>query len=439
MHYNKIFIILLLLIIYKPGFSQEILTKDTAVALALENNYGIKVANNNVLRAKNNSSIYNSNYLPRVSANAGANYNNSNYDTEFQDGSTSTRDNAAYSVYNASLAVNYTLFDGFGRSYNYKILKETHKLSELEARQIIENTLLQLFIGYYEVARLTEDELNLITFLEISKNRLLRAQYNYEYGQSTKLDILNAEVDLNNDKIKHRNIKKLLANSRHNLNFVLGRDVNTVFEVDTSIAYTPGLILEDLISRTKNDNVFLLQANKNIEISNYQIKVSKSGWMPTVGVSGSYGYNNVANDASFTTANSTIDGFSAGINLSWNIFDGGMTKTRVQNAKISVENSEILKQQTEQSLERDVRNAWEALQNALFVLEAEGKNVETNKRNFARSEEQYKLGQITSIDFRLAQVNLLNAATNLNRAKFDTKIAELALLQVSGQLLNAEF
>ncbi len=439
MQNNKIFTIILLLIIYKSGFSQEILTKDTAVALALENNYGIKVANNNVLRAKNNSSIYNSNYLPKVLANAGANYNNSNYDTEFQDGSSNIRDNAVYNSYNASLAVNYTLFDGLGRSYNYKILKETHKLSQLEARQIIENTLLQLFIGYYEVARLTEDELNLITFIEISENRLLRAQYNYDYGQSTKLDILNAEVDLNNDKIKYRNIKKLLANSRHNLNFVLGRDVNIPFEVDTSITYTLGLNLEDLISRTKNDNVYLLQANKNLQISNYQIKVYKAGWMPTVGVSGSYGYNKLMNDLSFSTANLTIDGFSAGLNLSWNIFDGGLTKTRVQNAKISVENSQILKEQTEQSLERDVRNAWEAHQNALFVLEAEGKNVETNKRNFTRSGEQYKLGQINSIDFRLAQVNLLNAATNLNRAKFDTKIAELVLLQVSGQLLNAEF
>jgi len=439
MHYIKIFTTILLVVIYHSGFSQDTLTKDSAVIFALENNYGIKVANNNVLRAKNNSSIYNSNYLPKVSANAGANYNNSNYDTEFQDGGSSTRDNALYNAYNASLAINYTLFDGFGRSYNYKILKETHKLSQLEARQIIENTLLQLFIGYYEVARLTEDELNLITFIEISENRLLRAKYNYDYGQKTKLDVLNAEVDLNIDKIKHRNIKKLLANSRHNLNFVLGRDVNIPFVVDTSITYTPALILEDLISRTKNDNVYLLQANKNIEISNFQIKVNKSGWLPTVGISGSYGYNKLMNDASFSIANSTVDGFSAGVNLSWNIFDGGLTKTRVQNARISVENSQILKEQTEQNLERDVRNAWEAYQNALFVLEAEGKNVETNKRNFSRSEEQYKLGQITSIDFRLAQINLLNAATNLNRAKFDTKIAELVLLQVSGQLLNAEF
>ncbi|OQY01289.1 MAG: transporter [Bacteroidetes bacterium 4572_117] len=421
------------------GLSQEMLTKDTAVALALENNYGIKVANNNVLRAKNNSSIYNSSYLPKVSANAGANYNNSNYNTELQDGTSSTRNNAAYSSYNASLAVSYTLFDGFGRSYNYKILKETHKLSQLEARQIIENSLLQLFIGYYEVARLTEDELNLLAFIEISENRLLRAKYNYDYGQSTKLDILNAEVDLNNDKIKYRNIKKLLANSRHNLNVILGRDVNIPFAVDTGITYTSALILEDLISGTKKDNVSLLQVNKNIEISNYQIKVNKSGWLPTVGVSGSYGYNKLMNDASFSTANSSTNGFSAGINLSWNIFDGGMTKTRVQNAKISIENTQILREQTEQNLERDVRNAWEVYQNALFVLQAEGKNVETNKRNFARSEEQYKLGQITSINFRLAQVNLLNASTNLNQAKFDTKIAELVLLQVSGQLLNAEF
>ena len=65
--------------------------------------------------------------------------------------------------------------------------------------------------------------------------------------------------------------------------------------------------------------------------------------------------------------------------------------------------------------------------------------METNFRNFSRTEEQFELGQITTIEFRQAQINLLNAQSSLNQAKYDAKNAELIILQLSGDLLNLEF
>jgi outer membrane protein TolC len=84
-------------------------------------------------------------------------------------------------------------------------------------------------------------------------------------------------------------------------------------------------------------------------------------------------------------------------------------------------------------------NAWEVYQNNLFIVNAEQTNLATNERNFERSEELFKLGQLTSLQFRQAQVNLLNAQTNLNKATYEAKIAELVLLQLSGNLLNTNF
>jgi len=75
----------------------------------------------------------------------------------------------------------------------------------------------------------------------------------------------------------------------------------------------------------------------------------------------------------------------------------------------------------------------------LFVLQTQEKNLLTNNRNFQRSEEQFKLGQITSIEFRQAQVNLINAKVNRDTAKFDAKLAEINLLQLSGTLLDVKF
>ena len=91
--------------------------------------------------------------------------------------------------YNSAIEVSYTLFDGLGREYTFKRNKETAVLSELQARQIIEGALLQLFVSYYQVARLTENEISQKQTVDISKERLVRVKYGYEYGQNTKLDV----------------------------------------------------------------------------------------------------------------------------------------------------------------------------------------------------------------------------------------------------------
>jgi outer membrane protein TolC len=130
---------------------------------------------------------------------------------------------------------------------------------------------------------------------------------------------------------------------------------------------------------------------------------------------------------------------SGGINLTWNIFSGGRNRTQVQNAKINLETQQLQKQQIEIEVNRDFNNAWEDYENKLFILQTQQKNVQTNTDNFNRTEENFKLGQITSIEFRQAQLNLINAINAKNAAKYEAKLSELQLLQLSGELLNIEF
>jgi outer membrane protein TolC len=90
-------------------------------------------------------------------------------------------------------------------------------------------------------------------------------------------------------------------------------------------------------------------------------------------------------------------------------------------------------------VDRDLQNAWGNYKNARYILEVQDKNLQTNRNNFERSRERYQLGQITSIEFRQAQLNLLNAQQVRSQAKFNAKLAELEVLQVSGQLLDVNF
>ena len=435
----KYFVVSLLILFMVRIQAQNVLTTQEAVALALEYNYGIKIAKNSVEIADNNANILNAGFLPRVTGNGGATYNLDNTDAEFSNGNSTSLNGAESSRYNASVNLNYTLFDGLGRQYNYKRLKEEQQLSELEARETIENTMLQLFTVYYNVAQLSENTSALQQTLNISKERLIRAEYQFNYGQSTKLGVLNAQVDINNDSINVINAYQRLINSKRDLNVVLGNSVPSTFEVDTLITFVLQLNKQDLLEKVKANNVTLLQLEKNLLISEYNLKTWKSDYLPSLGLTGSYGWNKNDNNAASFLAVSKSTGLSAGFNLTWNLFDGGSTITRVKNAKIDLENRQLQKEQIVIDVERDFNNAWDDYQNKLTIFNVQEKNILTSKNNFERTQEKFRLGQVTSIEFRQAQLNLLNAELSRNQAKYEAKIAELFVLQLSGELLNVNF
>ena len=436
---NKITILIFLFLGALQGFSQEILTKKEALKITLENNFGIKIATNNIEIAKNNSSIYNSGFLPTATVSSGANFRQDNQTIDRQDGSSISIDGAETKSYNASLNLNYIIFDGLGRKYNYQQLKETYNLTELQAKQTIENTYLQLFTAYFQIARLSENKDNLNEALSISKRRLLRAKYQFEYGQSNKLELLNAEVDVNNDSITLISARQQLSNAKRGLNVILGVEKNVNYEVDTEVFFNEIMNFEDLTQKTFENNSTLKQNEINLAISEFNIKINKSNYLPSVGLNTSYGWNKSQNPATSFLAGSTSNGLNAGLSLSWNIFDGGSTKTRVANSKIALENQKILLDQQKLTIQNTLKNTWEEYQNQLFILHAQEKNVVTNQNNFDRTTERYKLGQITSIEFRLAQINLINSKTAFNNARFDAKLIELQLLQLSGDILNVNF
>ena len=446
----QLFSLLFLVSVMGVVAQDTLLSKEEAVVKALENNFGIQVAKNQVQIAENNQSVLNSGYLPTLTGNAGANYQRDDNTIEFpgrlsQDGSPFPDVNlykAEAQRFNGSLTANYVLFDGLGRFYNYKRLKEQYQLSELQARETIENTMLQLFSVYFEIARLTENDNVLKQALEISKQRIKRAEYAFEYGQNTKLDILNAQVDVTNDSINLLNTKQQLANAKRDLNVLLNQDLNATFVVDTLVNFIPKLKLRDYLSKSNLNNVAILQTEKNLAINDYDIKVNKSGYLPSIGLNGTYGWNlnQSAASAFFPgTNNFNTRNFGLGATLTWNLFDGGGTTVRVKNAKIAYENQELLKSQVELEVNRDIQNALAIYENRLNIFKIQEQNVLTNQNNFERSKEQFQLGRITSIEFRQAQINLLNAQTNKNLAKYDAKLSELQLLQLTGQLLNVEF
>lgn len=436
---NRWYVIIGLLSCQLGLSGQNVLAPSEAIELALKHNFGILIAQQSAELAENNADILNSNYLPTITAQAGGTYNRDNLSAEFSNGNETELTGAVSSRYNATLNLNYILFDGLGRRYNYKTLQEQHQLSQLEVRETIETTVLQLFSVYYTVAQLSENLDAINQAIEISKKRLTRAQYQYQYGQSTNLDLLNAQVDINNDSVNYINATQQLRNAKRDLNLLLGNALKDDFEVDPKIDFVVRDSKDSLWLAAQNKNVRMLQTERNLAIGELGIRSSKSVMLPSVGVTGSYGWNrNNNNPASFVLVSSNT-GLSGGLTLTWNLFDGGRSMAQVSNAKINLETQQLQRNQIVLELERDFKTAWDNLQNRLLLLGIQQRNIATSEDNFKRTKEKYQVGQVTSVEFRQAQLNLLNAELSTNQAKYQAKLAELELLQISGNLMNAAF
>ncbi|WP_026753673.1 TolC family protein [Sediminibacter sp. Hel_I_10] len=448
-HLSALFLILISVATAAKGFSQEELRKQDAIVQMLENNFGIQLAKKQIEIADNNRGILNSGYLPSIVGSADAQYSEDN-DTRsfpgvFEEDGTPREDTviegAETQQYGASVNVDYLLFDGLGRYYNYKQLKEEYNLTELEVRETIENTILQLFTVYYDVARLSENLNVLQQALDISRERVTRAQYQFDYGQNTKLEVLQAEVDVVTDSINVLSTKQQLQNAKRDLNVVLNRELETAFKVDTLVNFQNEIALESYVVDAKKNNVTYLQAEKQIAISDFQIKANRALLLPSIGLSGSYGWNRTNSPASafFPGSISKGESLTLGASLTWNLFDGGRSITNLKNSKILKDSEEIAKAQIELQIDRDIANAKGNYENLVTIFNIRAQNVDTNKNNLERSKERLNIGQINSIEFRQAQVNLIDAETSKNLAKYEAKLAELQLLQLTGQLLNVEF
>lgn len=419
---------------------QEILSKGDAISEIMANNFNVVISKKSIEIAENNTSIYNSGYLPTVTGSAGINYNRDNLKVEFQDGRVNELDGATSDSKTANLNLNYVLFNGFNRKYNVQRNAESLNRAQLNARSILETALTSLFNAYYEVAQTQENLKSLSQTLAVSKERLTRAQYGFDYGQNSRLDVSNAQVDVNTDSINYLNAAQSLYNAKRNLNFLMGkREASIDFEVDTGLGFAQLNEKDELKEQVLRENVTLLIARADQNLSRYDSRISKSNYFPTLSASAGYNYRKGNNNSASFLASNTSNGVTGGVSLGWNIFDGGGTRTATQNAKVNEELQNYTVEQLTLQIQVNFENAWADYENKRFIVNAQENNLSTNQQNFDRTQEQYKLGQVSSIDFRTAQSNLLRAQISLNTAKYDAKLAELLIFQLAGDIQEAQF
>ena len=201
--------------------AQEVLTIENAVKIALENNYEIKIASNDLKIGKTNVTSGNAGMLPKATATITDTNGIQNLSQTRSDGTVTSLDNAKSSSLNYGVGLDWTIFDGFKMFAKLDQLKELQKLGEAQLKLTIITKISNVNATYFDLVQQKQQLSALDSTIVISNQRLTLAQNRFTIGKASKLEVLNAQVDLNTDKVKLLRQKELFANTKILLNQIL--------------------------------------------------------------------------------------------------------------------------------------------------------------------------------------------------------------------------
>lgn len=413
--------------------AQELLTLEEAVEIALKNNYEIRLASNDLEIDQTSVSPGFAGMLPRVFASADTNNSTQNISQTRSDGTQIELDGAKNNNINYGVGLNWTIFDGLRMFARYDQLKELEKLGEAELQNIILSRVSDVMNTYYDLVQQQQQMKVLDSTLVISQQRVALADNRFTIGKSSKLEVLNAQVDFNTDKTLRFRQKEVYENTKIRLNEILARDTKTDFKVEEDILVAENLILADLERLAEQQNPQLRAQLINKRIAELELKKIKGNRFPLITANTGYNFSNSESSLGFTTQNNA-QGWNYGFTASIDIFNGSNQNRNEKIAKIQLENSTIAIEQQNQTLKSQLASAYQTYLTNIGLIELESNNESIAKENLDITLAKYRIGTIPTIEFRTAQLNYINSQLRLSNAKYQAKLSEIALKQLVGSL-----
>lgn len=432
---KKIFVFFVgLLSMLSTAGAQGYLTLKEAIATGLENNYAIRIAENQEKIAENTYSLGEAGLLPYAEAAAGRNWSVQNVEQQFRNENEpvvrkGARSNSASSAIEAGYLLNV------GSVYTFQRLGALSAVSELEAKVTIENTIADITTAYYRVVLEQQRYEVLQNTLGFSEERLRISKDRYELGKAPKQEYLAAQVDYNTDVSALINQDEVISLARIQLNELLAQNPRQPVVIKDTIIVDGELELEGLLGSINLQNPQLLAAQRRINVAHLEVRELQAARLPQVNLFGAYNRQVSQSEAGFVPVNQTR-GFNYGFTASWNLFNGFVLHNRIQNARIAEENQMLIYDRLELELETDINEAYVAYQNSLRLLEIARSNYEVATESVDIALERFKLGNTSALELREAQQNALGAESRLINALFTIKAAEIELQRLAGTIME---
>lgn len=414
--------------------AQEPLSLRSCLELGLEQNYDIRIVRNDERISENNATAANAGMLPTLELSGGYNGALDNRRTTPREGDTYTDKGIYDQSFNAGVALNWMLFDGFRIRTSYDKLRELEQMGTLKTRIAIEDFIASLTAEYYNYIQQTLRLKNFRYAVTLSRERLRITEERFKIGNFSRLDLLQARVDFNADSSKYMSQHERVTTSQIRINELLANeDVNDKLTIcDSLIAVNNALQLPALRDQTLATNASLLAAGHDTTLAELELKSIRSRNYPYLSLNAGYGYTYNRYGAAANRAQSTL-GLDAGVKLGFTIFDGNRRREQ-RNARIGIDNALLIRKRLEQSLQANLSNFWQAYRNNLEVIQLESENLTAARQNYEIAMERYLLGNLPGIEMREAQKSLLDAEERILTAQYNTKLCEISLQQISGNI-----
>ena len=413
--------------------SQDLLSLEEAVQIALKNNYEIRLASNNLDIDSLSISLGFAGILPRVFASASTNNSTQSSSQVRADGTEIELDGAKNNNKSYGVGLDWTIFDGLSMFARYDQLKELKKLGEAELKITILDRVSAVMITYYDLVQQQQQLTALDSTIVISQQRIDLADNRFSIGKSSKLEVLNAQVDLNTDRTLYLRQKELYANTKIRFNEILARDTKIDFRVADDVIIKNNLVLADLESLAISQNPELQAQLINKRIAELELKEIKGNRYPTIAANTGYNFSDSESTLGFARLNNSR-GWNYGFTASVDIFNGSTQNRNEKIAKIQLNNSTLAIEQQTLTIKTQLNTAFQTYLTNVGLVDLETDNEEIAKENLDITLAKYNIGTIPTIEFRTAQLNYINAQLRLSEAKYQAKLSEITLKQLAGNL-----
>ena len=429
----------ILILLSQTTAAQKMLTLDEAIATALQNNYNIQLSKNDSAVAALDYSYRNAAFLPSVNANLSGLYRNNNQKQKFSDGTQRKLNDIRSNNYAASVDLNWVIFDGLKMFATRDKLKEIVQLGSLEIKQQIVSTIADVITNYYAIVKQKQQLKAIDEQINLNKERVKLAAYKLDIGVGAKPDVLQSKVDLNAQKAAYLNEETKMAKLRETLNQIINIKPGTNYVVSDTILIDMNVSLGDIQQGLDTQNPDLLLAQKNIDIAKLILKERKADLFPTVSLSAGYDFNRTNNKATvnpFQPLFSRNYGRNIGFNISIPIFNHFNTKRLIRQSQLDIQYRQLLFDNQKSMVSLQVLNAYKDYELQKKALALEEENILLAEENVNIVFQVYKLNSTTLIQLKEAQNSLQEAQTRLINARYNTKLAEIALRKLKGEIIK---
>lgn len=282
--------------------------------------------------------------------------------------------------------------------------------------------------GYYqllEAIRLQAVDQESVSNLS---EHLTNVEQQYQAGIVTRLDVLSSRVSLANARQSYI----AAVNSRE----LAEANLNNIMRIPMSTKLVPAdkdfpqpafdLTMEQAIALSMQNRWELKQADYNAQIARQQLRVARAGNLPTVAVTGGYNWKDT-DFPGFKNEDWTVTG-----SVSWALFDGGATNSKIKEAKDAVAIADETALQTRESIQLEVREDYLNIGSAREKVNTTQTSVAEAQEAYQIAVVRYKAGVGTNLDVLDAQLNLNTAQTNYITALYDYNIGLATLEKAMG-------